>query len=287
MKAVHKRTSTIATLVFLGLFAAGCEDKGKASEQGAIAEIGYLGPILKEDVAQVRRGLPVGASKIAPMLDPDTLVSLQSTQRAIVRMRSDVHDLEIAKSTFFSLTDATGTVLRSEADPDVLAGKSIVATFPELKKALEPSSRLVEAFGEMKELRGVRTGPDLAWVVAAPVVDKGQSKGMIVTGWSFRALAYHLETQLKMHISQEADKKQKKTPPFGYVYVVKGNHAYGTPTTPEVNAKVVEELDLPKKAANGVYHEAREITGRMFGIAGEKVPELGEDAAIAVVFSEI
>lgn len=275
-----------ALAVCLTLPLAGCDEKRKASEQGAIAEVEYLAPILREDVAQVRRGLPTGAAKLAAALDPDTLSSLQGVQRAIGRARGEVHDLAVSKGTFFSFADATGTVVRSEADPDVLAGRSLLIAFPALKKAAEPTAGVVETFGEMKELRGVRTGPDLAWVAAAPVVEKGQSKGVFVTGWSFRAFAYHLETMLKMHITEVSEKQHKKVAPFAYVYVVKAGKAYGTPTTPDVNAKTIEDLDLAHRTFTGTYHEGRDITGRAFGLAAVKAPDLGDDAFLAILFSE-
>jgi hypothetical protein len=275
-------------LVPIALVLAGCDDNKKLSEQGAVDELQKLAPVLKEDVEQVRRGLPQGAIKLGPLLDEDTLKTPQNVQKAIATARSSVHDLELAKSTFFSFANPEGKVIASEATPDLLAEKSVLTAFPALKKALEPASGVVEAFGEMKELRGVRTGPDLAWVAAIPVKDdKGQAKGAFVTGWSMRALAFHLETAAKMHITEATTKQGKKVAPIVYVYVVKGKTAYGTPLTPEVNAKAIENLDFPAKAAGGVVRGALEITGRAFGYAGVKAPELGDDAALAVLLSEI
>jgi hypothetical protein len=236
----------------------------------------------------VRRGLPLGAAKLAPMLDPDTLGNIGALQRAIGRARADVSDLSSAKSTFFSYADATGTVLRSEADPDMLQGKSVLAAFPPLKKALDPAGGVAEAYGEMKDLRMAKTGPDFEWVAAVAVKDdKGQAKGMFVTGWSFRALVYHLETSAKMEVAEASEKAGQKLPPLIYIYVVKGKTAYGSPGTPDVNAKAVEGLDVVGKAAGGPYRGYVEITGRGFGVAGARVPEMGDDAALVVLASEI
>ncbi len=285
---VNARSILASALVPFVFALAACDDNKKASEQSAVDALGKLAPVVKEDVAQVRRGLPEGAQKLGQKLDPDTIASPVAVQKAIIAARASVKDLELAKGTFFSYADATGNVLRSEADPDVLAGKSIFGPFPALKKALEPASGVVETWGEMKDLRGVKNGPDIIWAAAAPVKDdKGAVKGMFVTGWSLRAFAYHLETTVKMSVKEASDKAGKKNPPLVYVYVVKGKTAYGTPATPEVNAKAVEEHDVFGKCASGPYHGAIEITGRPFGIAAARAPEVADDAAIAVVASEI
>src|SRR3954471_11048383 len=97
---------------------AGCDDKGKQSEQGAVDELQRLAPVVKEDVEQVRKGLPEGAAKLATLLDPDPLGHPAGLQKAIAGARASVKDLDIAKSTFFSFANTTGTVVRSEADPD-------------------------------------------------------------------------------------------------------------------------------------------------------------------------
>jgi hypothetical protein len=284
---MHMRFHTaLAASIVLVLSA--CDEHKKASEQSAVDELGKLVPIVKEDVAQVRRGLPAGAQKLATMLDADTLGNANALQKAIGRARASVHDLEVAKSTFFSYADDKGNVLRSEADPDMLVGHSIVAAFPALKKALDPKSGTVEAFGEMKELVMAKTGPDTAWVAAVPVKDdKGQAKGMFVTGWSYRAFAYHLEQSAKMHVAEAAKKAQKKNPPLCYIYIVKGKTAYGAPGTPDVNAKAAAEMDLFGKTAAGNYKGYVEITNRGFGVAAARMPELGEDAVLAVLASEI
>jgi hypothetical protein len=110
---------------------------------------------------------------------------------------------------------------------------------------------------------------------------------MFVTGWSYRAFAYHLEQSAKMHVVEAAKKAEKKNPPLCYIYIVKGKTAYGAPGTPDVNAKKAEEMDLFGKTANGNYRGHVEITGRGFGVAAARTPELGEDAVLAVLASEI
>lgn len=284
MRLTALTAATAAIVVSLSA----CDDGGKASEQTAVDEIAKLTTVIKEDVAQVRRGLPQGAAKLGPMLDADTLGNPGALQKAIGRARAEVQDLAVSKGTFFSYADATGTVVRSEADPDMLAGKSIVGTFPALKKALDPASGVVETFGQMKELVMAKTGPDMAWVTAMPVKDdKGGLKGAFLTGWSFRAYVYRLEQSAKMSVTSVAEKAGKKHAPLVYIYVVKGKTAYGAPGTPDVNAKKAEELDLLGKTSAGPYRGQAEITGRVFGIAAQRLPEMGDDAVLTVLASHI
>jgi hypothetical protein len=267
---------------------AGCEDSRAVSEQRATEAVTQLLPVVKRDVEQVRKGLPEGAAKLGTLLEADPGQNLPGLQRAIQSARGQVNDLNVAKSTFFSFADTSGTVLRSEADPDLLAGKSVFAAFPELKKAADPGSGNVEVFGEMQEMRGLRAGQDYQWVVAHPVKDAGgQVKGIFVTGWSFRRFAYHLEETAKGNLLEAAQKESRKKVPLIYVFVVKGKKAYGAPVTPDVNAQAVESLDLISKTASGPFRGSVDITGRVFGVAAQRTPELGDDAALAVIMSEI
>jgi len=286
MRPVNR--SMLAAIAPIVLTLAACDENKKASEQDAVDTLAKVSALVKDDAAQVRRGLPEGAAKLGKLLDADTLANPAALQKAIARARADVKDLEVAKSTWFSYADDKGTVVRSEADPDMLAGKSIVGAFPALKKALDPASGLVEGFGSMKELVMAKTGPDMAWLAAVPVKDdKGQGKGMFVSGWSFRAFVYHLEQSAKMSVTEAAQKAGKKNPPLVYIYLVKGKTAYGAPGTPDVDAKTVEDMDLFGKTASGNYRGYVEITNRGFGVAGARAPDMGDDAVLAVLASEI
>jgi hypothetical protein len=280
----------LAVLAFaaLGAVLAGCDDGKKLSAKEASDEVALIAPIVKDDVEQVRKGLPVGAIKLAQKADADTLGNNSALQKAVADSRSSVKELDTAKSTFFSITDATGTVLRSEIDPDMLAGKSVVAAFPALKKALDPASGNVEAFGEMVEMRGLRTGQDLAWVIVHPLKDDKGLKGLFVTGWSFRKYAAYLDDKAKHHLSDMALKAEKKTVPIAYVFLFKGAKAYGSPLlSADVNAQAIEGLGILEKTSQGPYKGNVEITGRNFGVAAQRAPELGEDAAVVVLLSEI
>lgn len=281
------KTPLSLTLLIGGLaLLVGCERKHELSEQRAVEELARLLVTVDEDVRQVREGLPKGATKLASHLETSPTQSLPALQRAIQWTRSAVPDLDVAKSTFFSLTDPFGIVLRSEADPDLLAQRSIIEAFPAMKQALDPKSGNVEAFGEMDELRGVRKGNDLAWVVAHPVKDTaGALKGIFVTGWSFRRYAYRLEQQAKHDLTEAAEKSNDKNIPLVYVFVLRDKRAYGAPVTPDVNAEAIERLDPLAKAASGSWRGQLEITGRRYGVAIERTPKLAEDTGVAVILS--
>jgi hypothetical protein len=276
-------------LALTSIFAiSGCEDSGKIAQEKSVKEVAKLLSIVKEDVDQMRHGLPEGAAKLGKLLEPDPGANLAALQKAIQTARAQVKELDLSKGTFFSFADPSGVVLRSEADPDTLAGKSVVAAFPALKKALEPTSGVVEAFGEMSEMRGVRTGADAQWVLAHPVKDgDGHLTGMFVTGWSFRRFAYHLEEMAKRHLVDDAQRDEKKRVPLIYVFALKGKKAYGAPVTPDVNADAVEKLDLVAKTAGGPAAGVVDITGRAFGYAAQRTPDLADDAGIAVIMSEL
>lgn len=283
-----KMTPSLMLLSAALALMAGCEGKHKISEQKAVDELARLLPTVGEDVRQVREGLPKGATKLATHLETSPMSSLPALQRAIQWTRSAVPDLDVAKSTFFSLTDPFGIVLRSEADPDLLAQRSIIEAFPGMKRALDPESGNVEAFGEMDELRGVRKGNDTAWVVAHPVKDAaGALKGVFVTGWSFRRYAYRLEQQAKHDLLEAAQKSDEKNVPLVYVFVLRGAKAYGAPVTPDVNAEAVEQLEPLAKAAAGSWRGQLEITGRRFGVAIARTPKLAEDTGVAVILSQL
>ncbi|MDC0743628.1 hypothetical protein [Polyangium mundeleinium] len=285
------RSSWLASLIVPAALVAtlpACEDNTKEQEQAAGYVLDKLVPIANEDAAQVRRGLPEGAKKLGEVVDADPGANLLALQKAVRGARASVKDLDIAKSTFFTFVDTTGIALRSEADPDLLAQKSVLSSFPTLKKGLEPSAGVVEAWGEMQEMRGVRTGPDTQWVAAHPVKDKeGQVKGMFVTGWSFRRFALRLEEMAKRELLDRAEREKQKKVPIVYVFLVREGKAYGAPVTPDVNAQAVEAMDLANKTQSGPYRGSLEITNRFYGVAAQRVPDLGEGTILSVIASSI
>ena len=101
-------------------------------------------------------------------------------------------------------------ISRAPKDPDLLANHKVTTAFPALAKAADPASGLVEAYGEMEEMRGYQTGADQEWVVAHPVKSKeGKALGIFMTGWSFRRYAAYLQEQAKRDLSEAAEKEKK------------------------------------------------------------------------------
>ncbi len=266
---------------------AGCADPAK-QEQIAIDVLAKVAPLADAEVAQVRRGLPPGAKLLGEHIDTEPDMNLVALQRVVRGARVNTEDLRTSKCTFFSFADPAGVVLRSEIDPDNLAQKQIFTVFPGLKKALEPNAGIVEAWGDMEEIRAAKAGPEHQWVLAHAVKDKeGQTKGIFVTGWSLRRFAYHIDQAAKDELVKAAEKSRAVKVPLVYVYLVKDGKAFGGPISPEVNAHAIEGLDLPAKTQNGVFRGHVEVTGRMFGVAAQKAPSIGESIILSVMISEV
>lgn len=273
--------------VLAATLAAGCGDAAKASEKIASERLPGVVALVNEDVAQVRRGLPEGAAKLGKLLGADAGADLAGLQRSIASARAGVKDLQFAKSTFFTFVDPSGTAVRSEADPDLLATKSVFAPLPDLKTSVTAIDKPVEAFGELKDVH-IRAGNDFTWAAGFPVKDdKGEIRGAFVTGWTLRWLAYHLEEMTKREVIDAAKKADQKSIPVLYVFVLRGKKAYGAGQTPDVNTKAVEDLDLLSKAQNGNYATTVDITGRTFGVAAARTPDYAPDMGVAVLASEI
>jgi hypothetical protein len=268
-------------------FLSGCDDGKKAAEKSVSEAIARLAPVVKEDVEQVRKGLPEASKKMGQLLENETGDDINSVQRAVGTARASVHDFAVSKVTFLSYADTTGTVIKSEDNLDYLAHKNVFGPFPVLKKAADPASGLVETFGEMPEMRGVKTGPDLVWVVAHPIKSKDEKlKGVFVTGWSYRLFARHLEDAVKRDMAEQTAKEGKKYSPILYVFVLKGGKAYGGIQTPDINMQAVEAQNLIEKTAQGPYKSTIELTNRSFAVGAVRTPELGDDAGIALLLSD-
>jgi hypothetical protein len=179
----------------------------------------------------------------------------------------------------------SGEAFASDQEADGLVSKNILQAFP----ALEPvkQGKYTEGFGDLAELRGARTGPDLQWIAAAPVGTAEARKGYFVAGWSLRSFAYHLEQQLKSDL-RNAEKDKKHEPPLLYVFVIVGGKAYAAPITPEVNRAAIENLGVfDKMPATGPLRGRIEIEYRSFGYAAQKPALMGDKTVVVVLRSEV
>jgi hypothetical protein len=263
-----------------------CTNSGKVSEQQAIAHAERLAKLADDDVEELRRGLPRGAKSLASVWADKSLPSHGDLRRALDRVRGEDRDLEIAKSTFFALTDATGTVVASDQDPDRLAGRSFQGAFSPVSRSL--AGEPVETRGAMPELAGAQSGSDEEWLASVPVVDgSGAVRGAYASGWSMRRFAYHLEETLKHDLVEQAGHSGPVKLPLVYAFVFAGGKVYGAPVTPLVNGDALQALDLPSKTENGAtFHQQLEITGRPYGLAARRCSKMGADVGVAVLRSE-
>lgn len=273
-----------AGVAALVLLLAGCDDHGKKSAELAREQVQYLADAAKEDLAQVRAGLPEGAKHLLPLVrdaHPEP-PSFEKASTALDKARDKVPELRVAKSTFFALVGTDGVILRRDGKTDPMSGKSLFEFYPALREAL--TKDYVETMGSMPEAAGVRGRSDAQWVAAVPVRDGERTLALYASGWSWSSYAYRLETALRSKLLVAAQKGEKL--PLVYVYVAVRDGVYGAPISPEVSAKrLADEKILEKSSAVDVFSTTLEIDGRWFGLASLRTSGL-DDVAIIVLRSE-
>ena len=84
-------------------------------------------------IGECRRAPSDSAPLVAAGADPRQDVA--GVRKALFRVRRDVMDLSVAKSTFFALADTDGTAIRNDLEEDVMAGQNLFKVFPSLTKA--------------------------------------------------------------------------------------------------------------------------------------------------------
>jgi hypothetical protein len=275
--------TSVAALALSGTLTA-CTDHGKVSAQEATGHVSALADLAQKDVEEIERGLPAGALKLRALYarNADPHQDLPAARSALLRMRRDVQDLTVAKSTFFALADDKGIAIRNDLEEDAMAGQNLVAIFPDLSKALAGS--YVATTGKFPG-PPPPSGADKDWIAAAPVKkDDGSIAGILVTGWSFRRFAYHLQETLKHDI--ETKQKNGKLPVL-YIAVFDKTGVYSAPQTPQIDDQALVDLDLETKTASGPAQGTLTITDRAFGYAAARIPKMGADIGVAVLRSEL
>ena len=274
-------------LLLLVALLAGCEGTNQESVARALAHARRLAETAKQDASEVRQGLPRGAEEMAKLgsSEANPLGDPEAARRLLTRTQSKVQDLRVAKSTFFALASLDGTVIRNDREQDRMAGRPLFASFPELARAA--SGEYVEALGAMPEAHGVKGKPDAEWVAAQGVRIADAIQALYVTGWAWSSYALRLEFALRGQIERELRDK-KENVPLLYVFVVVGKDVYGTPESPEINARTIAEREpLAHLGADGSFSTLLDITGRRFALAVQPVPELAPQVGIAVLRSEV
>jgi hypothetical protein len=280
-----RRARTWGGIALFAALVAGCGNDAKKSAEFARGHALELASAAKEDVREVRTGLPLGAAELAKILPPKESgeIDAQTAREALQKARNKVQDLRVAKSTFFALVAAGGSVIRNDREQDRMAGKDLFVAYPGIRAALD--GKYVETGGSMPEASEVRGRGDAQWVAAAPVRMAGETRALYVTGWSWSAYAYRLENSLRSNLRSALPERGKM--PLAYVYVVVDREVYGAPISPEVNAKAIkDQAVLQKLKGTEPWSVELELTGRAFGLGVALAPELGDKIAIAVLRSE-
>jgi len=275
----------------------GCKDRGQKSSEDARADVQTLIALTEKDVAEVERGLPEGAKKLSELLakevgkDGDPKQNVPGVRSALLKMRQQVPDLGIAKSTFFAFADEKGIAIRNDFEHDTMAGKDLVKGWPGIKPVLD-GAPYAATTGEFPGTPNP-AGPDREWVAAVPVKKAdGSPQGMLVTGWTYRRFAYHLQVTLQREIQDQLMRSSEKGKmPIVYVCLFDKEHVYGagspgaTPV-PEVNEKALANVGLHAKTEAGLASSPLKITDREFGWAAARLPKLGPDVGVVVLRSE-
>jgi len=290
-----KSATAIILTASLGALPA-CKDQGKESAARAAGHAASLAELVDRDVAEVERGLPEGAHLVAALMsgadagaaarEPSPVEDASAARAALRKVRRDVADLAVAKSTFFAVADAKLVGVRNDLEQDVMAGLDLGAAFPGLTRATAQGV-FATSSGVFPGVKGDR--PDRDWVAAAPIKrPDGTVAGALVTGWSYRYFARHLQESLLKDVRQKAlTSGDDGKIPILYVAVFDATGVYTAPLTPPVNDKALVEADLVGKTAPGAYQAPLDVTGRTFGLAAVRAPRLGPDTGIAVLRSEI
>jgi hypothetical protein len=288
---MHRPASTaftsIATTLAVLLPLSGCKDPAKESASHAAADVAWTAELVDKDVGEVERGLPQGAARLSSLVTggQDPRQDVAAVRKALLRVRHDVTDLMVAKSTFFALADPSGVAIRNDLEEDVMAGKDLAAIFPALAKAKDGFVTGVGAFPGPPS----KNGPDKDWVAGMPVkAPDGVTGALFVTGWSYRYFARHLQEALKTRLLDEskAAGAEGKLPVY-YVAVFDKEGVYSAPTTPQVDEQALAQQDLVGKTAAGPYQGTLGITDRAFGFAATRTPKLAPDTGVVVLRSDL
>jgi hypothetical protein len=273
----------LTTWFFAAVGCFGCEASAKKSASEARGHVLELAKLGREDAREIRQGLPLGGAELEKLIAPEQPLDPQTARDALEKARGRVQDLRTAKSTFFALAGPDGIVIRNDQEQDRMAQKPLFAAFPALKAAV--TGGYVEARGSMEEAAEVRGRPDGQWVAAVPVRSGGTTRALFVTGWSWSAYAYRIQTSLRSSVA--ATLKDREKMPLLYAFVVVDAAVYAPRDSPDVNIETVRKAKLVEQVSGSrVMSQELEITGRAFGLAGGLVPELGDKVAFAVLRSE-
>jgi hypothetical protein len=276
------RLVCMTSLLLVGM---GCENVAEKSAKLVIPNLKYVGDAAERDLGEVRRGMPQGAKELSGLFEraaPEKPAAVDARQE-LLRLRSDNHDISSAKSTFFLIAAADGTILRNNLEQDEMAEKNLFQVYPETKIGL--GKDYIEVGGSWDVARGVNGRPDAQWLAVSRITNSTQTVGLFVSGWSWASYAYRLEMALRSQVLGETKEGEKV--PLLYVYIVVGDQAYGAPVSPVVNGEEIVKLHpLEKAKGKEMWTGPIEITRRPFGLGLKHLPQMGEHIVLAVLRSE-
>lgn len=271
-----------------GVVFVGCKDSGRQSAEEAKTNVDLLVALADKDVGEVERGLPEGGKKMAVHLagEKDLSQNVPAVRNALQKIRREVIDLGVAKSTFFAFTDDKGIAICNNWTPDAMAGKDVLRPYPAFRSVLGGEA-FVSTTGEFGTPNPV--GPDREWAAAVPVKRAdGALLGMLVTGWTYRLFANHLHESLKRDLQERLmSAGDKGKLPVLYVCLYDARATYCSRDTPPVNEKTLTDLKLTERTATTKADGAMVITDRKFGWAAARVSKLGDGVGVVVLRSEI
>lgn len=286
MTYTYSRRFALLMLGFLLMGLCACTRSVETSTARAKQHVSMLVGLTNVDVEELQKGLPEGAKFLRPLYQSNVSAKddLGEVRKQLDRARNQVQDLRIAKSTFFALVDRDGLVLRSDREPDLMAGKNLFDSFPDVRQVL--SAKSVVTRGSMPEAAGLKGRPDGQYLLGVPVFKDNEIAGVYVSGWSWSGYAYRLQNALISAVRGDKNGERAKEPLI-YVYVVVDDAVFGAPAAPEVNASAIQKQSaLTKIHGTEVFSAPLEITGRDFGLAVQLAPSLGTNVAVAVLRSE-
>jgi hypothetical protein len=121
----------------------------------------------------------------------------------------------------------------------------------------------------------------------------GSTQGILVTGWTYRRFAYHLQVTLQRELQDQLMRNNDKGKmPILYVCLFDKENVYGAGApgaipVPEVNEKALAQAGLHAKTEAGPASSPLRITDRDFGWAAARLPKLGPDVGVVVLRSEL
>jgi|GEM_PF-6461719 len=213
---------------------------------------------------------------------------------ALRRIRTDVPGLGTVASTFFAFATSDGVALCNDIEPDVMAGANLFQAYPMLARIASPPPSDAGHAREVVATQGrfasdlQRARPDKEWVTATAVGNENEPVvGILVTGWTYRHFAYHLEESLKRDMRiRKQNVHGSNNEPLTYVFVFDEDGVFGARNTPRFNELELAKRNLVDATKNGPVRAPVTLDGRTFGYAAQRIPALGVNAGVVVLASE-